>query len=210
MPSIDVVLLSILLGYLLGSIPVAAMITRRRQLDIFSIGTGLPGAANVFRNVGHRAGALVTAGDAAKGALAIAVASRLGIEGVWILLPGVAAIAGHWRSIFTGFRGGDGVATLLGISLVAMPTYGLVAFGVAFLVGLWLLWLHRAPHPSLWSGIAGYGVLLSLSLFSGIDIMLALGIVTLALMVLAHAIIGHRRRRSNQELLEFPKPGDGV
>ena len=88
MPSLDVLLIAVLLGYLLGSIPVAYQVSRRRGVDIFARGTGLPGAANVYRAVGHKSGGLVFAGDLAKGALAIIVADRLGLEGVWVLLPG--------------------------------------------------------------------------------------------------------------------------
>lgn len=206
MPSIVGLLISPLLGYLLGSIPVAAMISRRSQLDIFSIGTGLPGATNVFRNVGRRAGLVVVMGDAAKGALAIVVADRLGLEGVWVLLPGVTAIAGHWRSIFTGFRGGDGVATLVGITLAVMPTYGGMGLGVALVVA----WgFRRFKHPSLWGGITGYCVLI-VAIINGTDLMLTTGIATLAVMVLAHSVAGHRRRRSEQALVEVLEPGDRV
>ena len=68
MPAIDVLILSILLAYLLGSIPIATLVSRSRRVDIFSTGTGLPGAANVYKQVGRKSGLLVSAGDVAKGA----------------------------------------------------------------------------------------------------------------------------------------------
>ena len=190
--SLDTLFISLLIGYLLGSIPVASLVSRRRQLDIFSIGTGQSGATNVFRNVGHKSGALVIAGDAAKGGLAVIAASRLGLEGGWLLLPAGAAIAGHWRSIFTGFRGGDGLAPLVGITIALLPMYGLIA---AFMGGTTALGLHRMAHPTLWGGSLSYGFLLGRSLYNGADTVLTLGIVMLALMVLAHTVIGHRHRR---------------
>lgn len=194
MPSIDAVVISTLLGYLLGSIPVATLVSRRRHIDIFSAGTGLPGAANVFRQVGHKLGVLVSAGDVAKGALAIVVASRLGMEGTWLLLPATAAIGGHWNSIFSRFRGGDGLATLMGITIVAVPVYGLIAIVIGGVVGLWF---HGNAHPSLRGGFAGYGFLLARAVSMQEDVIITLGIATLGLMVLAHAVIGHHRRRDD-------------
>ncbi|MCZ6891825.1 MAG: glycerol-3-phosphate acyltransferase [Chloroflexi bacterium] len=194
MPTIDAFILSILLAYLLGSIPVATLVSRRRSIDIFSTGTGLPGAANVFRQVGHKWGFMVSAGDAAKGALAIVVASRLGMEGTWLLLPATAAIGGHWNSIFSRFRGGDGLATLMGITIVAVPVYGLIPIVVGGVVGLWF---HGNAHPSLRGGFAGFGFLLARAVSMQEDVTITFGIATIGLMVLAHAVIGHHRRRDD-------------
>ena len=193
MPEFDVLFLALLLGYLLGSIPIAALVTRRHQLDIFSIGSGQPGAANVFLNVGRRSGVLVSAGDAAKGALSVIVASRLGVEEGWVLLPTAAAIAGHWRSIFTRFRGGDGLATLLGATIALLPLHG--TFAVVIGIALGFVVRHVA-HPTLWAGLACYFFLLGRSLIYQEDILITLGVVLLALIVLAHIVIGHYRRKS--------------
>ena len=193
MPEFDVLFLALLLGYLLGSIPIAALVTRRHQLDIFSIGSGQPGAANVFLNVGRRSGILVSAGDAAKGALSVIVASRLGVEEGWVLLPTAAAIAGHWRSIFTRFRGGDGLATLLGATIALLPLHG--TFAVVIGIALGFVVRHVA-HPTLWAGLACYFFLLGRSLIYQEDILITLGVVLLALIVLAHIVIGHYRRKS--------------
>ena len=194
MPSLDALILSILLSYLLGSIPTANLVSRRRHIDIFSTGTGQPGAANVFRHVGHKSGFLVSAGDAAKGALAIVVASRLGLDATWVLVPATAAILGHWNSIFSRFRGGDGLATLMGITMVAVPVYGIIAICVGSVVGLWF---HGNAHPTVRGGFACYGFLLARAVLMQEDVAITLGIVTLGLMVLAHAVIGHRRRRDD-------------
>ena len=194
MPAIDAFILSILLAYLLGSIPVATLVSRRRSIDIFSAGTGLPGAANVFRQVGHKLGVMVSAGDAAKGALAIVVASRLGMEGTWLLLPATAAIGGHWNSIFSGFRGGDGLATLMGITIMVVPVYGPIAVVIGGVVGLWF---HGNAHPSLRGGFAGFGFLLARAVSMQEDVTITFGIATIGLMVLGHAVIGHHRRRDD-------------
>jgi acyl-phosphate glycerol 3-phosphate acyltransferase len=194
MPAIDAFILSILLGYLLGSIPVATLVSRRRHIDIFSAGTGLPGAANVFRQVGHKSGILVSAGDVAKGALAIVVANRLGVDATWALVPAMAAIVGHWNSIFSRFRGGDGLATLMGITVVSVPVYGFIAIAIGGVVGLRF---HGNAHPALRGGFACYGFLVTRAVSMQDDAAITSGIVILGLMVLAHAVIGHHRRRDD-------------
>ena len=184
--------LSILAAYLIGSIPLAALISRIRGVDIFSTGTGLAGAANVLRNVGYVEGWIVFTGDAFKGLLSIFLASWLGISGEAILIPALATLVGHWKPFLTKFRGGDGLSTLVGITIAVMPVYGLLAVvtgsavaGIANLAG---------RHASVWGGIAGYGFLLVQAPFTPVDNAMVLGIVVLALMVMTHGKIGHRRR----------------
>ena len=68
-------------GYLLGSIPLAYLISKRHSgVDIFEVGTGLPGASNVIRNVGKLPAVMVFLGDMAKGALAILLCNVMGVE----------------------------------------------------------------------------------------------------------------------------------
>ncbi len=189
--------LSILAAYLIGSIPIAALVSRIRGVDIFSTGTGLAGAANVLRNVGYVEGLLVFTGDALKGMLSIFLALWLGISGEAILIPAFATLAGHWKPFLTKFRGGDGLSPLVGITIAVVPLFGLLAVvtggavaGIANLAG---------RHASVWGGIAGYGFLLVQTPFTPVDIVMVLGIVALALMVMTHGIIGHRRRAGGQE-----------
>ena len=84
---------------------------------MFELGSTRAGAANLFWNVGRRIGVVVLFADAAKGSLAIIIAELMGISGPLLLLAGGAAVLGHWKSVFTGFRGGDGMAVLIGVSL---------------------------------------------------------------------------------------------
>lgn len=189
--------LSILSAYLIGSIPIAALVSRIRGVDIFSTGTGLAGAANVLRNVGCVEGLVVFTGDALKGILSIVLALWLGISGEAILIPALTTLAGHWKPLFTKFRGGDGLSTLVGITIAVMPVFGLLAVvtggavaGIASLAG---------RHASVWGGIAGYGFLLVQVPFTKVDTTTVLGIVALAIAVMTHGIIGHRRRAGGQE-----------
>ena len=186
------------IGYLLGSIPVAAIMSRLRGIDIFSTGTGLAGAANVARSVGNWSGVAVFAGDTGKGILTIMVASRLGAEGSMVLVPAAAALAGHWKSVFTRFRGGDGLSTLVGITVAALPVYGIV---IAITGAIVALIARRTGHsPTLWGGIAASSFLLMRAPFSQDNVFILFGVVCLALIVLIHGSAGHRRRRLESKM----------
>ncbi len=202
MPSI---LLAIAAGYLLGSIPLADLIARRHGVDIFSAGSGLAGASNILRTVGRVPAVIVFAGDVGKGVLAVVVARYLGVESPWLLLPAGASVVGHWRPVFNGFRGGDGLATLGGIIVGMFPVLGTISVAVALLVALGA---QRLPFSSLFSIVFGYSTLVGLSLayddYSAIvglslaydgDTASVLGLGGVAGLVLAHALLGHRRRR---------------
>jgi len=187
-----------LIGYLIGSIPVAAIMSRIRGIDIFSTGTGLAGAANVARSVGNWSGVAVFAGDTGKGILTIMVANRLGAEGSMVLVPAAAALAGHWRSVFTKFRGGDGLSTLIGITVTALPAYGILVVVTGIIVALIA---RRTGHsPTLWGGIAAYSFLLLHAPFSQGNVFIDFGVVCLALMVLIYGSAGHRRRRLESKM----------
>jgi acyl phosphate:glycerol-3-phosphate acyltransferase len=121
-------------GYVLGSIPVGWLLSRRRGLDIRTVGSGNIGATNVARSLGKRLGALVLALDALKGAVPVVaaqyLASRGAVDVAVIAATGLAAIVGHCFPVWLGFRGGKGVATGLGVMLAVAP----LATGLAALV----------------------------------------------------------------------------
>jgi glycerol-3-phosphate acyltransferase PlsY len=120
------------LSYLLGTFPTALIVARVAGHDPTTEGSGNPGASNVYRLAGARAGLAVFLGDAAKGAAATAAGRAAGGPPV-ALACGIAAVLGHVFPLFRGFRGGRGVATAAGTVAVVEP---LVA--VPF-VGAWLL-----------------------------------------------------------------------
>jgi acyl phosphate:glycerol-3-phosphate acyltransferase len=125
---------AIAIGYVIGSIPFGLILARLGGAgDIRKIGSGNIGATNVLRT-GHKGLAAATLLlDAAKGAAAFHITSSLGPDlGLWGAL---AAFAGHLYPVWLKFAGGKGVATLLGIALVAAWPAGL-AFIVAWLTTL--------------------------------------------------------------------------
>ena len=181
-------------AYLLGSIPLAYLISKRHSgVDIFEVGTGLPGASNVMRNVGKLPAVMVFLGDMAKGALAILLGNIMGVESSWLLLPAGATVLGHWKSMFTGFRGGDGLVTLGGAIFALFPLHGFISMAVASIVALGG---QKLPYSSLLNVVFGYATLAALTVYyNPDDTALVLGMGGLCGLVLAHALLGHRRRR---------------
>jgi glycerol-3-phosphate acyltransferase PlsY len=107
-----------LLGYLLGSVPFAVVVSRLFGLnDPRSHGSGNPGATNVLRTGNKAAAALTLIGDAAKGWMAMFVAQKVGAGETAVGIAGLAAFLGHVFPFTLGFKGGKGVATALGVML---------------------------------------------------------------------------------------------
>jgi glycerol-3-phosphate acyltransferase PlsY len=120
-------------AYLLGTFPTAVLVARAGGHDVLAEGSGNPGASNVARLMGWRAGLLVLAGDAAKGALAAGVGLAVsGRPAAYVL--GALAVLGHTYPVTRGFRGGKGVATAGGMLAVLHPLVVLVLAAVWFLV----------------------------------------------------------------------------
>ena len=131
---------ALLIGYFLGSINFAVLVAKYKGLDLFSLGSGNPGATNVKRTMGAFWGNTVFLLDFSKGYLAVFLTqSILVLEGLNYDLLGIlgllGAILGHSFSIFLKFRGGKGVATTMGGLLALMPwvlVLGLVAWLIVF------------------------------------------------------------------------------
>ena len=191
--SAPTLLMAVVAGYVLGALPLAEQISRRNGVDIFSAGTGLAGASNVLKSVGKLPALIVLIGDLGKGGLAVIIGDLLGLEGPWLVIPVFAAVVGHWKSVFLGFRGGDGLATLGGATVALFPITGVISVAVA---GLVAFGGQRMPYSSLLSVVFGYATLVALSLTNDGDTVLALGVGGIAGLVLAYALLGHRRRRS--------------
>lgn len=133
-------------AYGVGSVPFGLLLARAwGGGDIRQRGSGNIGATNVLRTVGKKAGALTLAADILKG-LVLLLVVRAALEGagvygegeaILLALVALGVVLGHMFSVFTGFKGGKGVATSLGAFLALMPLACLVAAAAWFLlVGL--------------------------------------------------------------------------
>jgi acyl phosphate:glycerol-3-phosphate acyltransferase len=184
---LDVLL--VVLAYLLGSVSTAVMVSKRFYgIDIREHGSGNAGATNTFRVLGKNAGVIVMIADILKGFLAV----KLSIFShyTWTSEPfvnlqvilGIAAVLGHIFPVWSGFRGGKGIATLFGMILGIQP---LVAVS---LVGVFMLMLLATRYVSLSSISASIAFpLLILFIFREPELSYKIfAIGTAALVVLTH------------------------
>ncbi len=175
-------------AYLLGSTPTGyTLVKLLKGIDIREIGSGSTGATNVLRALGKGPGAFVLLIDCLKGVLSIFLVYwlfdfasnnnlipviNLEWQPTMVTLAGLAAILGHSKSIFLGFRGGKSVATSLGILLAMNWQVGLATFAVfavavaisrivsfssicgAIAVSIFMVLLHQ-PLPYILFGVAG-------------------------------------------------------
>ncbi len=138
-------LTAIFIAYLIGSVPSAVWVGKIFYgIDVREYGSGNAGATNTFRVLGKNAGIPVLLLDVAKGYFALQLASVFEsyLPGTqqfinFKLSLGIAALLGHIFPIFAGFRGGKGVATLLGILLGVHPGAALVC-AIVFIITLLL------------------------------------------------------------------------
>ncbi len=118
------VAITILIGYLVGSIPIANLVAARRaRVDLRSVGDRNPGYWNARETLGKRAALPVFIGDVAKGAIAALVGTAVAAPGVWgLAVVGTgAAMVGHAFPVFARFRGGRSILTFVGGAAVFAP-----------------------------------------------------------------------------------------
>jgi glycerol-3-phosphate acyltransferase PlsY len=159
-----------IVGYLLGSVSSAVVVSRLMNLpDPRSEGSGNPGATNVLRLGNKVAAGLTLAGDILKGVLPVLAARWLSDDPLSVALAGTGAFFGHLFPLFFGFKGGKGVATALGVfAAVSLSVAGglaltwlvvalvfryssLAAVASAASAPLWTWWLLAAP---VYTGLA--------------------------------------------------------
>jgi len=159
-------LLALALGYLLGSIPFGLILTRLTGAgDLRSIGSGNIGATNVLRTGRKGLAAATLLLDMAKGFAAVAIAwQTFGFDGTlweWVQAAALGAVLGHCFPVWLKFRGGKGVATLMGVSLgLAWPiglTYAATWLGMLAATRISSLsGMTAALIAPVAAGLAGY------------------------------------------------------
>lgn len=179
----------VLISYLFGSIPTSVWIGKTfYNIDVREFGSGNAGATNTFRVLGKKAGVPVLILDIFKGSAAVLLAyfSDFHIESTGFihlqLGLGLAALIGHIFPIFAGFRGGKGVATIVGIVACIVP------LPCALSLAVFLLVLFSLRMVSLASMAAGISFPLILNLYFGNTnpVLSVFSIVVSVLLIITH------------------------
>jgi acyl phosphate:glycerol-3-phosphate acyltransferase len=170
-------MMSVLAGYLVGSVPFAYMLARRAGIDVRRAGSGNVGAANVLRTTGTWRGVIVMALDVAKGMAAVLLAQQASGHGPVVAATGAAAVVGHIYPVWLRFQGGKGVAVAAGVFSVLAPLAAAVA-GAIFLATVWVTryvslgsiaatlvlppaaWIAGAPDAVVLAAAAASGLIL--------------------------------------------------
>jgi glycerol-3-phosphate acyltransferase PlsY len=187
--SVMEVLLLLIVAYLLGSIPTSVWIGKYFYgIDIREHGSGNAGATNTFRVLGKKPGIIVLLIDIIKGSLAVSLSyifedSLPANEFVDIEIGlAIAAVFGHIFPVFAGFRGGKGVATLLGATVIITP------ISCAFALIVFLIVLFSTRYVSLSSMLAGisYPIILHFILNNQQKTLTIYSILIAVLLIITH------------------------
>ncbi len=176
-------------AYLLGSIPTAVWWGKRYYgIDVREFGSGNAGATNTFRVLGKKAGIPVLFIDIVKGTSAVLLAflSPFVFESNQFvnlqLGLGIAALVGHVFPIFAGFRGGKGVATILGVVICLTPITSLMVLGVFLIV---LLATRYVSLSSMTAGLS-FPFFLNVVLKNQNQTLLIFSFFVAALLIITH------------------------
>lgn len=180
-------------AYLIGSIPTAVWYGQGFfGVDVRKHGSGNAGATNVFRVLGKRAGTIVMLVDVIKGYTATILSTLLWYTGVisdteimtFKIVFGLVAVFGHLYPVFAQFKGGKGVASLLGMVLAIHPEMALVC------IGIFLLVVIASQYVSLGSILAAlaFPILLLLRIFGEKEspLLIVFGFIVFLMVVLTH------------------------
>lgn len=184
-------ILLLVVAYLLGSIPTAVWVGKYfYNIDVREHGSGNAGATNVFRVLGKKAGIPVLIIDVLKGLFATLLASYAPLANNsfelinFQLCLGAVALIGHIFPVFASFRGGKGIATLLGIIIAIVPSAAMLAILVFILV------LVSSKIVSLSSMIAAIAFPIIIIFIQKTNEM---SLITFSLLISIIVIITHRK-----------------
>ena len=173
------------IGYFLGAIPFGYLVARAYGINIFEHGSKSPGATNVKRVLGKKAGNTVFALDAVKGAVAAGWPFTINMNPAhWnsemAVIGLLFAVLGHSFSCFTRFKGGKGVATSAGGFVVLMPAVTLIALAV------WLVTFFALRYVSLASILAAAAIPVGAVLLDKPPLLVGLAVLIGAFVIVLH------------------------
>lgn len=149
---IGILLICAITGYLAGSLNFAILVSRwAKGIDIRTVGNKNPGTANVGREVGRGWAALVFAGDLAKVLVPLILFDSFLLTGEslfetgGLFLTGIMGVTGHCWPLYHRFRGGGGLATIIGVFSFFIPVELFAALLVSFLIVV--IFFRRRKYP---------------------------------------------------------------
>jgi glycerol-3-phosphate acyltransferase PlsY len=192
----------IVLGYLIGSLPMGVIVARLTGgRDPRTVGSGRTGGTNALRAMGPGRALTVGLLDIAKGAVPVLIARFAGADDWVQAVAGIAAVLGAWRSVFLRFHGGRGVATALGAMAVIAPLVVLLSAPIFFGV----IWLSK--YVSLGSLVGSGAALVILLLLVVVGwarpIDLLYGVAAVAIIWIAHSDNIQRLLRGEERKFVF-------
>ncbi len=211
---IAALVVSAVIGYLLGALPFGFLVAKAKGVNIFEVGSKNPGATNVRRVLGHGPGNLVLILDAAKGALAVGLFPLVHLVGpqycpvdsngmlVLKIVGLIAAILGHSFSCFTGFKGGKSVATGAGGFLVLFP----LGMGIGF--AIFALTLAISRYISLASMLAAVSLPFTAFAFDQPSPVISISAMIAAFVIYRHRANIARIRAGTESKVGRKKTGD--
>ncbi|KRN30105.1 glycerol-3-phosphate 1-O-acyltransferase PlsY [Liquorilactobacillus mali] len=190
------IVLMLIIGYLLGSIPSGIWIGKIfYNKDIRQFGSGNMGTTNTFRVLGKKAGVIVLLIDMLKGTLAACQPYFFDVH-INVLIIGCAAVIGHVFPIFAKFKGGKAVATSAGILLAYSPLF----FVVAWLIFLTTLYLSSMVSIA---SMVGMTLITILSLFFHDPILTVIALILTVFVFYRHKGNLSRIKNGNENLVPF-------
>ena len=151
-------------SYMVGNISVSRIIAKKNNKDITKLGSGNAGSTNVLRNLGFLAGILNLVLDIIKGFVPAFIFSRVfstsfaNVNLIYLYTAGLSVMLGHIYPIIYGFKGGKGIASMLGVFIAADPWITLIVIAVAAVV--WILFKYGS--------VASFVCVTSLTVIEGI------------------------------------------
>ena len=161
------IVLVVLISYMCGNISFARIISKRKNDDITKMGSGNPGSTNILRNYGFKFGILNLALDMMKGFTPSLVAYFVFDKSyVMLYIAGISAMLGHIYPVLFKFKGGKGIATMMGLFLAANPIATLIALVIGFII--WAIFEYGS--------VVSFLCITSLTVVEGIRARMSLGI----------------------------------
>ncbi len=172
-----IVVLILIIGFFLGSIPFGIIVAKLKGVDLKKVGSGNIGATNVLRSMGKGSALITLLGDLFKGTLAVFLGRKLDVGTFYEGLAGISAILGHNFSIFLRFKGGKGVATSLGVLIIYAPQAALITMII------WLVVVIFTRYSSLGALVSFSFLPLNILLFETEDKFMVAFLITILIFI---------------------------